>query len=127
MGLRSVAVIQRTHIFGDRDIETGQIVSVENGPLLIGLRISNAKRKKEPKIGTVQRGGMPAAALIYFQKPLTESSTGRLAFLASLRADSIHTALRFRNRVLDQMARMGVLAAGQGEAAKHEPLKDLQF
>jgi penicillin-binding protein 1A len=86
--------------------------------------------------------GMPAAALTYFQKPLTELSTGELAFLASMRAHSnphgvprgyrdlpldrrnaiLKEALMLRNIILDRMARMGALTAEQAAAAKLEPL-----
>jgi penicillin-binding protein 1A len=71
--------------------------------------------------------GMPAAALKYFRKPLTELSTGELAFLASTRARSnphgyMDLPLERRNAVLDGMARMGAITAEQAAAAKLEPL-----
>jgi hypothetical protein len=73
--------------------------------------------------------GMPAAALAYFQKPLTELSTGELAFLGSLsgtkpvsQAIRDDLALKFRNLILDRMVGMGALPAEQAAAAKLEPL-----
>jgi penicillin-binding protein 1A len=74
--------------------------------------------------------GMPAAALAYFQKPLTELSTGELAFLAGWAAakykwkpDAVNeVALLVRNATLDRMAGMGALTAEQAAAAKLEPL-----
>jgi penicillin-binding protein 1A len=86
--------------------------------------------------------GMPAAALTYFQKPLTELSTGELAFLERARARSnphgvprgyrdlpldrrnaiLNELLMVRNIVLDRMVRMGALTAEQAAAAKLEPL-----
>jgi penicillin-binding protein 1A len=76
--------------------------------------------------------GMPAAALAYFQKPLTELSTGELAFLAGWAAAKHkwkpegaavnEVALLVRNATLDRMAGMGALTAEQAAAAKLEPL-----
>jgi penicillin-binding protein 1A len=85
--------------------------------------------------------GMPAAALRYFQKPLTELSTGELAFLASAhgsvpfqvprkymdlplerRNAFLKEAEMGRNIILDRMARMGALTVEQAAPAKLEPL-----
>jgi len=86
--------------------------------------------------------GMPAAALRYFQKPLTELSTGELAFVASMRARSnprglprnymglpldrrnaiLKEMLMIRNIILDRMTGTGALTADQAAAAKLEQL-----
>jgi penicillin-binding protein 1A len=86
--------------------------------------------------------GMPAAALRYFQKPLTELSTGELAFLASMQTRSnphgvpanymdlpvdrrnaiLKEMLMIRNIILDRMTGTGALTAEQAAAAKLEPL-----
>jgi penicillin-binding protein 1A len=86
--------------------------------------------------------GMPAAAQTYFQKPLTELSTGELAFLESLRARSnphgvpqnymdlpsdrrnaiLKEMLMIRNIILDRMTGTGAITAEQAAAAKLEPL-----
>lgn len=75
--------------------------------------------------------GIAAAAQAYFHKPLAELGITEAAFLAVLpREPSRYSneryadkALAWRNRVLERMARMGLITMQQEEAAKLEPLR----
>jgi penicillin-binding protein 1A len=124
------------------NLPAGQSISRKLKNTLLLYRIERDLPRRsilETVINTAWLGknafGMPAAALRYFQKPLTELSTGELAFLAGV-YEALHgplvmsqslaiqndVALKSRNKILDRMAGMGALTAEQAAAAKLEPL-----
>lgn len=78
--------------------------------------------------------GMAAAALTYFNTPLSEITLAQAAYLAALpqRPSSLHPvrdreeALKRRAYVLDQMALNGYVTPAEANAAKADPLDTVQ-
>jgi penicillin-binding protein 1C len=104
---------------------------------LLALRIERAVGKREILEQWFNRAyygsgayGIDAAARRYFGKPVTALSTGEAVFLAILpRAPTAYdphrrapAAIARRDRVIDMLARRGILDGGEAARAKAQPL-----